>query len=190
MSFENAWTQFHLGEPPIGWMLLGEGAANRLRFHSLPASKRYADTDEERSLLLGRQNVLAFEVLGDRPCWLVQAHWVLQPGERDVADQHDPFRATREWKLDFAFEILEDDGEEGRPWRVHAAQARWAPGRFDDLLLSIADEKAGPTLWMGTDGAIFAPYDGGVDLFLPGAEAVQRLAAQHPDWLPTHPLNL
>lgn len=190
MSFENAWTQFHLGEPPIGWMLLGKGVANRLRFHSLPASKQYADTDEERSLLLGRQNVLAFEVLGDRPCWLVQAHWVLQPGERDVADQHDPFRATREWKLDFAFEILEDDGEEGRPWRVYAAQVRWAAGRFDDLLLSIADEKAGPTLWMGTDGAIFAPYDGGVDLFLPNAEAVQRLAAQHPDWLPTHPLNL
>lgn len=107
-----------------------------------------------------------------------------------MADQHDPFRATREWKLDFAFEIIEDDGEEGRPWRVHAAQARWAPGRFDDLLLSIADEKAGPTLWMGTDGAIFAPYDGGVDLFLPDAEAVQRLAARHPDWLPTHPLNL
>jgi hypothetical protein len=171
-------------------MLLGKGAANRLRFHSLPASKRYADTDEERSLLLGRQKVLALEVLGDQPCWLVQAHWVLRAGEREVADPHDPFRATREWNLAFAFEILEDDGEEGRPWRVYAAEVRWAPGRFDELLLSIADEKAGPTLWMGADGAIFAPYDGGVDLFLPDAGALQRLAAQHPDWLPTHPLNL
>lgn len=190
MSFENAWAQFHPGERPIGWMLLGEGAAHRLRFHSLPASKQYADTDEERALLLGRHNALAVEVLGDQPCWLVQAHWILQAGEWDVADQHDPFRATREWKLDFAFEFLEDDGEEGRPWRVYAAPVRWAPGRFDDLFLSIADEKAVPTLWMGMDGAIFAPYDGGIDLFLPDAETVQRLAAQHPDWLPTHPLNL
>ena len=171
-------------------MLLGEGTANRLRFHSLPASKRYADTDEERSVLLGRQNVLASEVLGDRPCWLVQAHWVLRAGERDLTDQHDPFRATREWKLDFAFEFLEYDGEEWRPWRVYAAQVRWSPGEFDDLLLSIADEKAGPTLWMGADGAIFAPYDGGVDLFLRDAGAVQRLATQHSEWLPTHPLNL
>lgn len=171
-------------------MLLGEGAANRLRFHSLPASKQYADTDEERLLLLGRQNVLALEVLGDQPCWLVQAQWALQAGERDESDQHDPFQATRDWKLAFAFEILEDDGEEGRPWQVHAAQVRWAPGRFDDLLLSIANEEAGPTLWMGTDGAIFAPYDGGVDLFLSDAEAVRRLAAKHPDWLPANLVNL
>lgn len=185
MSFENAWTQFHLGESPIGWMLLGEGAANRLRFHSLPASKQYADTDQERSVLLSRQNMLASEVLGDQPCWLVQAHWLLlEPGEWDVQHHHDPFHATREWKLEFAFEFLEDDGDEGRSWRVFAAQLSWLPGRFDDLLLSIADDLAGPTLWMGTDGAIFAPYDGGIDLFLPDAEAVQRLAAQHPDWLP------
>lgn len=165
-------------------MLLGEGAANRLRFHSLPSSKQYADTDEERSVLLSRQNLLALEVLGDRPCWLVQGHWVAEAQEWDMVDEPDWFLATRKWKLDFAFEFLEDDGDEGRPWRIYAAQVHWSPGRFDDLLLSIADERAGPTLWMGTDGAIFAPYDGGVDLFLPDAETVQRLAARHPDWLP------
>ncbi len=60
-SFENAWRQFHLGEPPIGWMLLGEGAANRLRFHSLPASKQYADTDEELFAELDRDNDSGFQ---------------------------------------------------------------------------------------------------------------------------------
>ena len=37
-------------------MLLCEGAANRLRFHSLPAHKQYADTDEELFAELDRDN--------------------------------------------------------------------------------------------------------------------------------------
>lgn len=171
-------------------MLREDGAKHWLRFHSLPASKRYADTDEERSILLARQNGLAEEVLGDQPCWLVQAHCVLLGGERDVADRHDPFRATREWKLELAFEFLVDDGEDVRSWRAYASQVHWSPGRFDDLLLSVAEETAGPTLWMGVDGAIFAPYDGGIDLFLPDDVQVQQLAARHPDWLSQHPLGL
>jgi hypothetical protein len=42
-------------------MLLGEGAANRLRFHSLPASKQYADTDEELFAELDRDNDSGFQ---------------------------------------------------------------------------------------------------------------------------------
>ncbi|WP_441453701.1 MULTISPECIES: DUF3885 domain-containing protein [unclassified Brevundimonas] len=83
-----------------------------------------------------------------------------------------------------------DDGEEDRPWRVYAVQTNWSPGRFDDLLLSVADEKAGPTLWMAANGPIFAPYDGGADLFLPDIAQVQRMAERHKDWLSQHSLGL
>lgn len=182
----------------MGWMLRNEGVPNWIRFHSLPQSKRYADTDEERAILLARQNALATEVLNVGPCWLVQTHWTTLPGEVDWADQHDPFWATREYGLEYAFEFLEEDGadeddpggEPDRPWRVHAAPTDWSPGQFDHLLISIADEKAGSTLWMGTDGAIFAPYDGGIDLFLSGPEAVELLRSRHPGWLSDHPLGL
>lgn len=190
MSFETSWARFHHGQRPVGWMLREDGAANWVRFHSLPQSKRYAATDEERSIILTRQNSLAMEVLGDETCWLIQTQWVSPPGETDVADQYDPFRATRELGLEMAFEFLVDDGEESRPWRTYAGHTAWLPGRFDDLLLSIADEKAGPTIWMGSNGALFAPYDGGVDLFLSELSEVNRLKQQHADWLSDHPLGL
>jgi hypothetical protein len=179
-------------------MLRKDGVPNWVRFHSLPQSKRYADTDEERAILLARQNALATEVLKVGPCWLAQTHWTTLPGEVDWADQHDPFWATRDYGLEYAFEFLEEDvadehdpdREPDRPWRVHAAQTAWSPSQFDRLLLSIADEKAGPTLWMASDGAIFAPYDGGIDLFLPVPAEVELLRRRHFDWLSDHPLGL
>ena len=196
--FEQAWTQFHAGRHPLGWMLRNEDGSHWIRFHSLPQSKQYADTDEERAILLARQNTLAAEVIGAGQCWLVQTHWTTLPGEIDQADLNDPFWATREYGLKCAFEFLEGDGAEeddpepepDRPWRVHAARTEWSSGRFDRLLLSIAEEAAGPTLWMGTDGAIFAPYDGGIDLFLPASQAVELLRSRHSDWLSNDPLGL
>ncbi|WP_446689018.1 DUF3885 domain-containing protein [Rhizobium laguerreae] len=46
------------------------------------------------------------------------------------------------------------------------ASVRWQEGSFDDLLTARADDETGPTLLMNSgNGAIFAPYDGGFDLF-------------------------
>ncbi|WP_457644891.1 DUF3885 domain-containing protein [Rhizobium ruizarguesonis] len=38
-------------------------------------------------------------------------------------------------------------------------------GTLDSILLAIADDKTGPTMWMDRKtGKIFAPYDGGFDV--------------------------
>lgn len=178
-------------------MLRNGGAENWIRFHSLPQSKRHADTDGEYATILARQNTLAAEVLGNTPCWLVQAHWTLPDGVIP-AYLYDRYWATREYGLAYAFEFLEADGaddddpdrEPDTPWRVHAGRAEWSSGRFDRLLLAIADDQAGPTLWMGNDGAIFTPYDGGIDVFLPNSAAVAQLKSRHSEWLSDHPLGL
>ncbi|MGA0544733.1 DUF3885 domain-containing protein [Brevundimonas sp. VNH65] len=196
--FEQAWESFYPGHHPIGWMLRDEGAQHWVRFHSLPESKRYPDTDEERTVLLARQNALAAEVIGGGPCWLVQTHWTTLPGDLDWPDQHDSFWATREYGLEYVSEFIrkddadahEPDREPDRPWRVYSGQTDWSPGRFDHLLLSIADDEAGPTLWMGITGQIFAPYDGGVDLFLSSPAAVEAMRKQYADWLSGHPSGL
>lgn len=190
--FQEIWSRFHGDHWPIGYRLRDGGAANWVRFHSLPKSKRYADSDDERRTLLQRQNTLAAEVLKSDPCWLIQTHWVTPPGVIDFADSNDPFAATRAFDLQFAFELVEvvDDDQSYR-WRVHAGLIQWSNGRFDDLLMSIADERACPTLWMSeTDGSIFAPYDGGVDLFLARPDKATVLKATYRQWLSAHPEGL
>ena len=107
----------------------------------------------------------------------------------DIAYANDPFQAQRDYAMSFSFGFCEDDFPE-HAWHVYAAATHWEPGKFSELLLSIADEKAAPTLWLSASGVVFAPYDGGIDLFLPTLPAVERLRMAHPTWLSKHPEGL
>ena len=191
-GFNADWHRLRAGLFPIGYLLRRDGATHWLRFHSLPASKKYAETPDEWQILLSRQNELAKIVLGEEPCWLVQSHWVTPSCTIDIADANDPFRATRELGLLFAFQFKDpQEGEEDKLWNVHALLSEWSAGKFDAVLRDIAEYRAGPTLWMSsTSGAIFAPYDGGVDLFLSSESTVAALVSAHPDWLSSHPAGL
>jgi hypothetical protein len=183
-DFNEAWQRHRSGLRPIGNLLHHDRAEHWIRFHSLPLSKRFADTQSEQQILLARQNVLAAEVLGEAPCWLVQSQWVTPPTTIDVADSLDKFRVSREYGLHHAFQFMAEE----TLWNVHAGLTHWADRQFDTLLLEIADEQVAPTLWMSSaNGAIFAPYDGGVDLFLSDQSMVGSLKEAHPDWLPRSP---
>jgi hypothetical protein len=194
-EFERFWARHYPNIEPVGYELRGAGARHWVRFHSLLESKRYPDTEAEWDVLLARQNELAASVLGEnRECWLVQSHWESDPDVPDIAfqDGNDPFRATAEFDLKSALVTLREPGTEfKRRWEAFVGLTSWSAGRFDGLLRDIANERASPTLWCSNEtGAVFAPYDGGVDLFLPDEGRVRELAEKHAAWLPAHALGL
>lgn len=103
------------------------------------------------------------------------------------------FRETREFGLKQAFSFSIDEGDDAAAatWNVMAAPVRWTHGGFEKVLLRIAHERAAPILWVSAEnGAVFAPYDGGVDLFLPSEAEAKELRSKHADWLPSHPGGL
>lgn len=64
-----------------------------------------------------------------------------------------------------------------------ASPAVWKSSAFDGVLRRIACEEARPTLWVSqADGAVFAPYAGGVDLFF-HSEARETIRLKHANWL-------
>lgn len=68
---------------------------------------------------------------------------------------------------------------------------RWRPGAFDELLSEVADDETGSTLWMSqVNGAIFAPYDGGFDLFSRSRVEIEQMRVSHENWLSTYPGGL
>jgi hypothetical protein len=138
---------------------------------------------------LARQNQLASSLLADQPCWLVQSRWRADPEGRQPELDQEPLRASHGWQLQpsFVFAVKEDDHGE---WQAWAAQVDWKRGAFDDLLLSIAEDQVAPTLWVAEDGAIFAPYDGGVDVFASTGPQRDQLASRYADWLSRHPEGL
>lgn len=194
-EFRREWNRHYPELEPVGYELLSAGAQHWVRFHSLPNSKRYADTEAEWRELLVRQNEIAAAVLGEsRGCWLVQSRWELPSGVTDIAfqDGNDPFRAIADYGLEPAIVTLREAATEfEQRWEACAGYVTWSSGQFDRLLREIADERAAPTLWFSDEtGSVFAPYDGGVDLFLPDERRAKKLAEQHTEWLSDHPLGL
>jgi len=182
-AFEVEWNRRYSGIRPAGYALRHGHAEHWVRFHALPQSKRYAEDDIERACVLHRMNTLAMEVLGGEPCWVVELHW---PGE-----QGDAGLATLGLPLAYRFDGNDDEPCGEGVWSVHARQTTWGARSFDVILEAIANERAFSTLWFSrATAAVFAPYDGGVDLFLPTAADVDRLKGSYADWLSTHPSGL
>lgn len=71
------------------------------------------------------------------------------------------------------------------------SSVRWQGGVFDKVLKDVADDATGPTLWCDREyGRVFAPYDGGFDLFPISMAEVAELKARHKDWLSKEPSGL
>lgn len=181
-DFECDWRRHYGDALPVAHHLRNAGVGHWLRFHSLPESKRYAETDAERSVILERQNTLGTEVLGDGvQCWLVQACFNTHEGP--------PLFVARD--MTFVRHVADPDDPEDPPIDIYARRAVWTAGGFDGLLQAVSEFEAGFVLWMSTaTGVVFAPYDGGVDLFLESSPAAQALAMKHADWLSAHPQGL
>lgn len=148
-EFLRLWSRHYPDIEPVGYELRNAGAQHWVRFHSLPGSKRYPDTETEWCLLLDRQNKLAAAVLGENEeCWLVQSHWDLTRDVTDFAfdDGNDPFRAVTDYALEAAIVTLRDPGTEfEHRWEAFAGLQTWSSGRFDPLLRQIAADRAAPT---------------------------------------------
>lgn len=172
-AFREEWAQFFGDTPPFGWRLRARDTP-WLRYHALPDSKRYADNDAERATILLRANTIGDRLLSaGSSCWYVEARF------DDEGSDPNSMVEFREM----------DDGEE-LVWRFHVRPVEWCACAFDAKLRAVADDEL-EVLWMRrSDGTIFAPYDGGFDLFPRSFDDVETLKEERADWLSSHPSGL
>lgn len=174
-DFRAEWALHHRTLLPIGWLLRQERNLAWVRFHALPNSKRYAENDQDRSIILSRANTLGDRLLGlGNLCWFIEARMDKSEGSGELA-----------------MEAAEDDDPESTVWRFFVRSEAWEPGKYDGKLLSIADDESSRAVWMRRDnGSVFAPYDGGFDLFPSTWHEVDGLKSAGRDWLSNHPEGL
>ncbi|WAC47925.1 hypothetical protein OVA03_14645 [Asticcacaulis sp. SL142] len=193
-TFHDAWQKFHPDSLPMGHLVRESENDNWLRFHSLPESKRYADTEAEMAIILERQNIIASEVLGSRACWIASSLHILEDDAKD--DEHWVPETRRrnhnnlceKYQMSHSFYFRDPDPDVEIDNDLFTALTAWQAREFDEVLRDIAGDMLTDTLWMSADtGAIFAPYDGGVDLILPDVSEIARLRTKYSDWLSSHP---
>lgn len=190
-TFRATWRRHYGDCPPVGFLLRESYPDRWFRIHSLPASKRYPESAAELSILLARHNALAADILGeDAPCVVVT-----NP-EYNGATTTRP-RGARQLAalgLQPLMTIAADKPiEGGTPWWIslEAARLAWRSRSLDDLLTDVANHLLAPFVIMAeSSGRVYAPYDGGADLFLESPADRDQLKEKYAAWLSPDPSGL
>lgn len=186
-QFWRTWRGFYGETPPLGFLLRQRYPDRWFRAHMLPESRRDPEDAADWQELLLRYRRLAAEVLAEgESCWLVHAY------------SYGIERSDRRRHAVRGHEQLKELGEhiEGTawgddPWRFYGAREGWDFGVRGQLWWDIADGRDGCALVVSTaTGAVFAPYDGGIDLFVTVPESVAGLRLKYREWLSSEPSGL
>ena len=193
-NIEIWWNSFYGSATPVSYILREEIPDRWLRIHSLPESKRYADTPSEYSLLLARQNEVAKEVLGSQSeCVLFSGQIVESPESKNRLLNFSEF-ASINFELFKTIERYEPqiDPEFGPDFiNIWWASIVWEPKKFDDIIKLVANDEVRHILFASLlTGESYAPYDGGADLFCSSIERRNELKQQYRQWLSEHPQGL
>jgi hypothetical protein len=163
-----------------------------VRFHALPESKRYPETDNDLETILDRHNTLLAELTPGDSLLVVTTEWT---NTAQVPSQDQSKRAQLDpeavhWQT--VDENTEEDNPELRSYRhVYVSIKPWQPGVVDEILRAVArDDIAGVTLAPQDLEWLYYPYDGGVDIILPTQEDRDSLKSRHEDWLSTEASGL
>ena len=121
--------------PPLGnW--IREWHDRWVRFHTLPDSKRYAESAAERATVLHRYNTVLDAMFGGAEVYVITARWSAGGGPPGIVqldfgvDPH-PFNAgARPWTT---FRECDEDDVVSL-WDLRVAEHRWRPGIVDPLL--------------------------------------------------------
>lgn len=172
MNFLSLWRSFYGEHAPIAYLLRENNTDFWLRFHSLPESKRYAQNEAETRGILRRYHLLASEVLADDACVLFF-----------------PSYASKKFPALFRGFNCEIFASYIEPKiTLCAALTQWKTESFDEILRCVANDEFRYTSFLNTQsGEIFAPYDGGADLFLMSLTRRDALRARFHNWLSSHP---
>jgi hypothetical protein len=155
-----------------------------VRFHSLPESKRYAETEDEYTTVLGRYNTVLDELFAGEDVYVITPDWNEQPTPDERPEDHARWHPDATYWTSIC--VDDDPGFEAY-WHMYLSRTSWRPGCLDPLLRAVADDETAGV--MITDLAmrrIHHPYDGGADILLASTAERDQLHARHNDWLSQH----
>lgn len=169
-AFLDFWVHHYPETPPISYLFKHHLNKRWARIHSLPESKRYAQTPEEWRELKRRHNAIIDHLIPQRT------------QIRVVTNYLDPdnyiFKAFAPVVVLGNFGIA---GEDEPQFSCFEFRATWESNSLNPLLTMIAQDKMRAFI-IGAD-CLIAPYDGGIDVILPDPQTCLAFKLRFSDWL-------
>jgi hypothetical protein len=167
-AFLKMWNARYPETPPISHMFKHRIPHRWARIHSLPGSKRYAETDEEWACLLQRQ----YSVIDH----LVEVGTPLTVVINAYKEDNPLLKSER---VTFTGTFSAGEGE--REVACHLSRATWQRARHEPLLRLIAADDM-RAFFIAPD-CLIAPYDGGVDVIFKDEAERDAFKHRYRDWL-------
>jgi hypothetical protein len=161
------WNTLYPQTPPIAYLFKQRLANRWARIHSLPKSKRYAETKEERAEILRRQNTIIHQLIGKDTEIRVVSLWM---------NDDNPLFTMRQMDRLGMIALAEHETE----YDLYTYVTDWEPP--DDILLTMIADDAMRAFLIGPD-CLIAPYDGGMDVILKDPYTTWEFKRKYKDWL-------
>lgn len=176
-EFEAVWRQrWPLELLAVPYELKNQFGDRWVRFHCLPESKRYAQSESEVAVILDRYNTVLDELFSDGDVYIVQVKY---------SADHDGDGLQPAWRT----VVREVDPKYGNTYaHLFLGRNEWRRGLIDEALRRVADfQDAGGVVTDLEARWLFHPYDGGMDVIAPTAADRDALRVRHRGWLSQHP---
>jgi hypothetical protein len=179
------WQERFPGCEPAAHLLRTAFLDRWVRFHSLPESKRYPETESEYETLLHRHNCILGELAGTERnvVLLTTGYSETTQAVRSYAelDAIDP--TAKPWRT-LALHRVSQEFADPNYWHIFASEWAWQSGLFDPLIRLVADDVVANVMIVHPDCRwLLHPYDGGMDVIAETSAARGQLRAAHRDWL-------
>lgn len=160
-----------------------------VRFHTLPQSKRYPETEAEYETVLTRHNTVLADLATDSEVLVVTVSY---SDARDSRECRSPETLAVQSDAVYWTSVCMDDEPDFESWmHLHVSRERWSSGGLDALLRHVADEVIANVV-IADAGLrwLYHPYDGGMDVILPSTIERDALRCRYREWLSVHPSGL
>lgn len=175
---------------PVGHALRQHLSADWTRFHSLPESKRYAESDAERGELHSRHvTIVNILFLTGEPLYVYRSRFG-EKRQRGKSKHQLAGRQLQEQMIRLPVHAgVADDSEEELLF-VRALVTKWQPDFYMQLLDQVADDKESGVAFVSPRSKnIYCPYDGGMDVFSFTIKPAE-LAERYSHWQSVRPDRL
>jgi hypothetical protein len=187
LSFDKYWNQNYTKCPPVNYYLRECYPDLWFRIHTLPSSKRYAETEVDKREILNRHNLILTDLLGENTEFILITTGY---SSSSLPVQYYSQLNTLAKDSEFLFSIPKHEYElDDIPnfWHFFIEVRTWQENSTDILLNLVANEEINDILFVGVEqNCVYCPYDGGADVFIQDASKRELLETKYSSWRSEH----
>lgn len=160
---------------PIGNELKWIYEKRWFRIHSLPDSKRYAETEKEYQIIFKRQNEIIDDLIGDDEVILLYGLYRDDRSNSNYAKIAE-FKDFQKADTIELHKIRPKENENELYLDIYVKHINWKSNERNEILRAIADDEIRMMIIYPKKNRIISPYDGGVDLILESEDVRNNMA--------------